>query len=146
VNTKFLIDSSPLNPSPCINHCPFVQRATLNEIPDTHKKITFANWRRCKRKARGRSTSEKVEVFAARHFRYWFYIGFSGSFLVCDARAAMSLISVEKKVLADPELVGCSFRKYKGAYAGRVKIYVQLPEGPRYRSANNQVLPRPDIN
>jgi len=91
----------------------------------------------------GETTHERVEAFAARHFRYWFYIGFSSSCATQESGDVFDFSSSrKKKASADAELVSCSFRKYKGARAGDVYVW---PEGPRYRSAN-QVLPRPDIN
>lgn len=67
---------------------------------------------------RGRATRERVEVFATHHFRYWFYIGFS-----LLARNSWSGdvfdFSGSRKKSVDPELVGCSFRKYeRGARRG----------------------------
>lgn len=98
-------------------------RTIVNEISDAHKKIAFARRTRRERRNRRRKRGairERMEVFAARHFRYWFYIGFS--LLVRDARAAMSLISAavgKKKIVSRSRISRLLFPEvWKGARKG----------------------------
>lgn len=94
---------------------------------------------------RGRATRERVEVFATRHFRYWFYIGFS--LLARNSWSGVFDFSGSRKKKRWSRISRLLFPEvWKGRAQGEWDYMCgYLGGSPRYRSAN-QVLPRPDIN